>query len=102
MDNLFVNLVTVGVSILGAAMICGLTFGRLQGKVEGVITRLNRIETEHTDVVKGMAAVDATVKGASTLLLHMNERMDVMVCKEDLNRLALRIDQMLTTKQNRE
>lgn len=86
MENLVVNLITVGVSILGAAVICGLTFGRLQGKVEGVIFRLNRIETEHSQVMTGLADVKARVEDSNKLLTHLIERVDRLVEKIPVRR----------------
>jgi DNA repair ATPase RecN len=48
-------------------------------KVDGMMTRLNRIENEHTNVVEGLAGVRATVESNTGTLHRLEERLDNLI-----------------------
>ena len=95
MNDWLVNAATMVISILGAAVVVGLTFGRLQEKVTGMAVRLDRIEKEHTEVFRQMSAIQATVNGISATVSRIDVQMDNAATKAEMLSMTNRIDALV-------
>ena len=101
MEAWVIGIASIGLSLLGSAVVCALTFGRLQGKVEGMNYRLDKIEREHSTVMTGLSDVQARVEEGNKVLLHLQMRMDQVVNKTDMVRIEQRLDLAISGKVTR-